>query len=284
MRRRAFLASAGIAALAGCSNGDGSTPTPTSTSTNTTTPTGTGSPNFELRGAEFPEATALNVPTAFAIGVQNTGSGAGTFSSDLETKQGDGEWTTVTTIEMELAAGETGEWHSPRFVPRYLGTYDYRLAAFDETWSIEITPKLLDFGNYYATPDGFYVNVLGGSFEREYPTPTNETATNGTATPTPTTAPEGQTWAIIRLDVRNRLEEPQTTPEASEFVLEVGGEQRSLHQEISDDPYERTELSGRTVTRGDLVYAVPEGTQAMDITVRWTHSYPDGDVEAVWTK
>lgn len=302
MRRRAFLASAGIAALAGCSNGDGS-----STSTPTTTPTNPGSPNFELRGARFPGSKTLNVVTQFVIAVENTGTAPGTFTSDLQVKVGDGEWRTAGEIEMDLAAGETGEWHSPEFLPQYLTTLRFRLTEFDGTWSIEIEPRELDFGHYYAVPTGLYINVLGGSFVEAYPTTTNETTETsdgtsndtltvetptptptgtGTATTatTPTPAPEGQTWAVMRVDVRNRLQEPMETPPASSFVLEVDGERRPLHQEVSDDPYEGGELAARTVTRGDLVYAVPAGTRARDLTLSWEQSLPKGDVKAIWTK
>ncbi|AXG07871.1 hypothetical protein DU500_16345 [Haloplanus rubicundus] len=284
MRRRAFLASAGIAALAGCSSGNDDGDGSDGTATPTATSTGTGTPNFELRGAEIPEARALNVPTAIAVAVQNTGTGAGTFTSTLERRVDDGEWETAANIEMPLEAGETGEWHSPRFAPRYLATLHFRLAAFDETWSMEIAPKRLDFGLYYAAPTGLYLNVLGGSFESEYPAPSNETDTTANETLTPTAAPDGETWAIMRVDVRNRLEEPQTTPAADEFVLTVDGEPRPQHQEVTDDPYEGGELAGRTVTRGDLVYSVPAGTQARDITITWESSLPDGDVKAIWTK
>jgi hypothetical protein len=297
MRRRAFLASAGIAALAGCSNGDGSaTATPTGTSTNA------GSANFELRGTRFPGSQTLNVVTQFVIAVENTGSASGTFTSDLQMKVGDGEWETAGTLEMDLAAGETGEWHSPEFLPQYLTTLHFRLDAFDETWTIRIDPRELDFGNFYAVPTGLYINVIGGSFESAYPTSTNgttsdgtddtltvETATatpTGTATPTRTAtpAPEGQTWAVMKVDVRNRLQEPQEAPPASSFVLEVDGERRPQHQDVSDTPYEGGELAGQTVRQGDLVYAVPAGTQARDVTVWWEQSLPKGDVKAIWTK
>jgi len=289
MRRRAFLASAGIAALAGCSNGDGSsTATPTGTESGTTTRTKRGSSEFEFRGVESPKQVTLNVPTTFRLGVRNTGSAEETFTATLETRRNDEEWRQGGEIEMILAAGETGEWHSPRFSLQYLGTYEFRLTAFDETWSIEATPRQLDFNNYYAAPTGLYMNVLGGSFEPTYPTPddgTNETTT-GEPTPAPRTpAPEaGGEWIVIRIDVRNSLDEAQTTPDASEFVLEVDGERRPQHQEVSDDPYEGGELAARTVNRGDLVYAVPEGTRARDVTLWWESSLPGGDVKVVWTK
>jgi len=301
MRRRAFLASAGLTALAGCSNGDDS-----ATATPTGTPTNTGTATFELRGARFPGSKTLNVSTQFVIAIENTGSAAGTFTSDLQMKVGDDAWETAGEIKMELAAGETGEWHSPEFLPQYLTTLHFRLDAFDETWSIRIDPRELDFNNFYAVPTGLYINVLGGSFEPSYPTTnetTNETTSDGTnndtltvdtATPTPTgtttatqtatSAPEGQSWAVMKVDVRNSLNEPQAAPPASSFVLEVDGERRPQHQDVSDNPYEGGDLAGRTVRRGELVYAVPAGTRARDITLVWEQSLPDGDVKVVWTK
>ncbi|MFC7255026.1 hypothetical protein ACFR97_11525 [Haloplanus litoreus] len=279
MRRRAFLASAGLAALAGCSNGgeSGSTATPTST------PTGTGSPEFEFRTVEAAESTPLNDPTAFAIVVENTGTGEGTFTSALEQKVGDGEWQTAGELEIPLSAGETGEWHSPRFTLQYLGTIQFRLAAVDETWSMEVVPAEYDFGVRYATPTGLFVNVLGGSFESTYPTTGTETATNE-STPTPTAPADDQVWAVMRVDVRNRLEEAQSTPDASTFTLDVDGEERPLRREVASDPYEGGSLAGRTVRQGELVYPVPSDTNVRDLRMTWTQSYDEGDVKVIWTK
>jgi hypothetical protein len=284
MRRRAFLASAGIAALAGCSGDGSTTATPTRTATGTGTFTDSGNAEFEFVGAEAAESVSINVSTTFGLGVRNVGSGPGTFTATLETRLNDGEWRQNGEIEIPLSAGETGEWHSPQFSLQYLGTYQFRLSAFDETWSIEATPRRLDFDNRYAAPTGLFVNVLGGSFETTYPT-TDDGAATAESTPAPRTpAPdEGDVWAVMRIDVRNRLEEPQSTPDPSEFVLEVDGERRPQHQAVSDDPYDGGELGGRTVERGDLVYAVPEGTSASDISLRWESSLPGGDVEVIWT-
>ncbi|WP_248895500.1 hypothetical protein [Haloplanus halobius] len=281
MRRRAFLGSVGLAALAGCSTGNDTTATPTSTPTST--PPGGGSPAFELIGVQSPESLALNVPGQFRIGVKNTGSGKGTFTTPLESKYGEGEWKKSGTIEMPLSPGETGEWRSPSFTGQYLTPFHFRLPEFDRTWTVEVTPKELDFGKQYASPNGFILNVLGGSFESTYPTSGNETATNET-TPTPTSPGDGETWAVMQLEVRNRLQEAQTTPDPSTFVLTVNGEQRPQHQEVSDDPYDGSELAGRTIRRDDLVYAVPEGTQARDLTLTWEASLSGGDVKAIWSK
>lgn len=275
MQRRAFLGAVGISVLAGCSDGNNSSTEPSPTTT-ATSQSGTGSPNFEFLDVQIPESVELNDPTSFTIYVENTGSGEGTFTSKLETKTGDTEWSSTGEIDMTLSAGERGAWKSPSFTLQYLNPVHFRLAAFDQAWTVEASPKTLTFGSHYDVPTGLRLNALGGSFESEYPTESNETAT---------TPPEdNQTWLVVRLDVRNRLQESIPAPSASEFVLEINGESQPQYQEISDDPYEGGSLSGRTVRRGDLVYAVPEETKAVDLTLLWEQSLPVGDVKAIWSK
>jgi hypothetical protein len=276
MRRRTFLSTVGMAALAGCSNGD-SESTATSTSTPTTTPTDSGESEFAFRGVEAPDTVALNTPTRFTVGVENVGAGRGTFTSVLETRLGDGEWTEGGTVEMSLAAGETGRWRSPEIVPRYLTTYGFRLVAFDETWSIETGPERLGFGEDYATPTGLLIAVTGGSFESAY-----TGWDDGTATPDPVTPTDGDQWLVLEVNVRNRLQEPRPVPPASAFTVEVGGERRPQHQEISTRPYEDGELDGRAGRIGELIYSVPSGTEVGDLTVSLATSFPGGDGKAIW--
>jgi hypothetical protein len=303
MRRRAFLGSVGIAALAGC-NGEDADPT-----TQTPSTTGTGTAAFDLLTVDSPERTQLNDPTEFSFVVENTGSSEGTFTSALETRQVGGEWTRATEIEMPLSAGERGEWRSPRFGPQYLTTYEFRLAAFDRTWSIDVVPKQIMFGQPYAVPSDLFINVEGGSFESTYPTPneddgatTTETQTTeptatteatetadatptGTpdATPTPTDAPEGSVWAVLRVVVRNRLqEESQPAPPASSFSLSVDGETPSLRQDVAPNPYEGGPLAPRTVRMGELVSSVPADTGVNELEVTWERSLAGGDVSVTW--
>ncbi|MFB6108195.1 MAG: hypothetical protein ABEJ82_05045 [Haloplanus sp.] len=285
MRRRTLLASLGTTVLAGCNGsnaGSGSDSTPTATPTRTVGKTPTATFPFEFTGVDAPETVQLNVPFTFAVGVRNAGERERTFVSKLSLKVDDGEWRTASgQMQMTLSPGEKGVWKSPRGIPRYLGTYHYRLEAFDETWQTEIVPKKLDFSKRYATPKGLYVNVLGGRFESQYPTPGGSNDTSATSV----SAPEGKVWLLLRVEVRNSTQSPMKSPPAEEFVVHVGGE--SYHpdyQEVTDDPYERMELGARTVTRGDLVYAVPKGTTAKDLTVTWAESLPGGDVKAVWSK
>jgi len=276
MQRRAFLGTLGATVVGGCAGNDGSDADPTATPTPTTTSTGggRGSAEFEFVGVQAPDSAQLNVPESFTVTVRNVGSADGTFTSPIRIKIGDAEWRTAGEISVSVPAGETREWQSAQFVPRYLDPIRFHLVAFDEQWSTQVTPRTLGFGDSYDAPTGLRLNVLGGSFETELPTTTNGTST---------AAPDGETWAVMRLDVRNRLEEPRTTPEASSFVLEVDGERRPQHQEVSDDPYGSGSLDGRTVWRGDLVYAVPTGTQAADLTCWWAASLSNGDVKSIWT-
>jgi len=277
MQRRAFLGTLGTTVVGGCAGNDGSDTDPTATSTPTTSTStngGRGSAEFEFVGVQAPDSVQLNVPKSFTITVRNVGSADGTFTSAVRIKVGDSEWRTAGEISVSVPAGETREWQSSRFVPRYLDPIRFHLVAFDEQWSTQVTPRSLGFGDSYDAPTGLRLNVLGGSFETALPT-----TTNGTSTP----APDGEAWAVMRLDVRNLLQEPRTTPEASAFVLEVDGERRPQRQDVSDDPYERRKLDGRTVQRGDLVYAVPAGTEAGDLTCRWEASLSNGDVKAIWT-
>ena len=275
MHRRTFLTTVGVTSIAGCSSSKSNQ-------------TETASPNVEFVGADAPESVPLNVPRTFSIRLRNTGSSEETFNSPLGVKQNDGEWEKATDVSLTIPAGETKQWNSARFALECLGKYQFKLHGFDATWSIEAVPKRLDFGNFYAVPTGLYINPLGGSFELEYPTEDNRTVTNQTATSEPTPSPrtptDGEQWLVMRVDVRNRLEEPQLTPPASKFVLTVDGEPRPLHQDVSDDPYNSHELDGRTVTRSDLVYSVPANTEEKDISLTWSSSLSDGDVKAIWTK
>jgi hypothetical protein len=276
MYRRTLLGAAAMTVVAGCSNGGSadseSTATGTPTSTATTTPTGTGSATFEFETVDAPETVELNEPLSFAIRVRNVGSGRGTFTSGLSTRIDDGEWRALEgEVSMTLDAGEAGVWESPELTPRYLATVDYRLEAVDETWTIEVVPKRLSFSERYTTPDGLLLSILGGNFESTYPDE------DGTA------APEGDVWAVLRIDVRNSSQGTRTTPEASTFSLDVDGESAELDQSVTDDPYESRSLPSRGAVRQDLVYAVPEGTTAEDLSVTWERSTERGDLRAVWS-
>ncbi|WP_049934832.1 hypothetical protein [Haloplanus natans] len=277
MQRRAFLGTLGATVVGGCAGNDGSETDPTATPTptpSTSTNGGRGSAAFEFVGVQAPDSVQLNVPESFTVTVRNVGSADGTFTSPIRIKIGDAEWRTAGELSVSVPAGETREWQSARFVPRYLDPIRFRIVAFDEQWSTQVTPRTLGFGDSYNVPTGLRFSLLGGSFETAA-----STATNGTST----AAPDGEKWAVMRLEVRNRLQEPQDTPAASTFVLEVNGERRPQFQAVSDDPYEGTELDERTIRRGDLVYAVPTGTQASDLTCWWEASLSNGDVKVIWT-
>lgn len=270
MRRRPFLSTAALAALAGCSTGS-----------DANVQTGDDSGGFELVGIEAPVQVPSTAQVRFTIRVRNVSSGRQTFSSPIELQTAEGDWRPVDTVSLALDAGETGDVQTAQLAMPYLGTREYRLPEFDETWAVEVRPLQLSFGESYLVPNGLIVSVIGGKFESEYPI-ANSSA-NQTTTPTPTTPPEGNVWLIIRIDVRNRLQdESLQAPKPAQFSLTTEGAQRQLHQDVAVDSYEGGALASRTVRRGSLVYAVPSGTEAADITISWEASLADGDVRAIW--
>jgi len=271
MRRRPFLSTAALAALAGCSTGsdaDGQT--------------ADGSGRFELIDIEAPNQVPSTAKVRFTISVRNVGSERQTFSTPIELQTDGGDWRTVDTVSLSLDAGETGDVQTAQLPMPYLGTRKYRLPAFDETWAVEISPLQLSFGESYLVPNGLIVSVIGGKFEPEYPSASS--SANQTATPTPMTPTGENMWLIMRVDVRNRLQdESLQAPQPAQFSLTTKGTQRQLDQDVAVDPYEGGSLASRTVRRGSLVYAVPSGTESADITMSWEASRPEGDVRAIWS-
>ncbi|MFB6123902.1 MAG: hypothetical protein ABEJ78_10650 [Haloferacaceae archaeon] len=293
MRRRAFLTSLALVPLAGCSNGSPGSSTDTASPTATSTPPATTSTAGETPTETFPfelvridarDTVQLNVPFGFAISVRNTGSQARTFRSKLSMKVGDGTWQSVDgEIRFDVPAGEVRTWQTPARRAGYLQTYRYRLEAFDATWTTEIVPKRLDFGLSYTTPTGLSLNVLGVAFEKRY-SGSDGTATAGGDASAPT-APDGHVWAVFPVTARNRAESPQSTPAPDEFVLSIDGETyRPTSADVSGNPYRRVTLDPETSRRGELVYAVPEGTSANDVEVTWGASLQRGDVKVTWDK
>jgi hypothetical protein len=271
MRRRPFLSTAALATLAGCSTGsdaDGQT--------------AEGAGGFELIDIEAPNRVPSTAKVRFTIRVRNASSERQTFSSPIELQTPAGEWRTVDTVSLSLDAGETGDVQTAQLAMPYLGTRKYRLPALDETWAVEVRPLQLSFGESYLVPNGLIVSVIGGKFEPEYPI-ANSSA-NQTSTPTPTTPSDGNLWLIMRVDVRNRLQdETLQAPEPSQFSLGTKGIQRQLRQEVAVDPYEGGPLDSRDVRQGSLVYAVPPDIQATDVTMAWAASLSEGNVKAVWS-
>jgi hypothetical protein len=271
MRRRPFLSIAALATLAGCSTGsnaDGQAANDTG--------------GFELIGIEAPNQVPSTAQVRFSIRVRNVSSGRQTFSSPIELQTTEGEWRPVDTVSLSLDAGETGNVQTAQLAMPYLGIRKYRLPEFDETWAIEVRPLQLSFGESYLVPNGLIVSVIGGKFESQYPT-ANSSASQ-TSTPTPTTPPDGNVWLIMRVDVRNRLQnERLQAPKPAQFSLTTKETQRQLHRGVAVDPYKGGPLASRTVRRGSLVYAVPPEIQASDITMTWEASLADGDVRAIWS-
>jgi hypothetical protein len=271
MRRRFFLSSLGLTALAGCSSNENSD-NPNS-----------GEGGFELVSLDVPRQVPSTAQVTFRFQVRNTSSQRNTFTSPIEERQGD-TWTQVDEVSLPLDSGETGTTQSSQLPFPYLGTRQYRLAAVNRTWSISTVPLQLQFRDQYVVPDGLLISVLGGSFETTYPQPDNETARNETVTSTPTTPSSDNIWLIMRVDIRNRSQDnPVQSPDPSEFTLTTNGQRRQPNQAIATDPYESRMLDPRMVIRGSFVYSVPSDTAPDDVRMSWETSYSEGRLKAIWS-
>jgi len=284
VNRRRLLVFAAASVLPGCAGNTSSDPT-TSPTTSATDGKRTPPPVADDVAAAFDvvriDARAqvkLNNGWGFSVTVQNTTDSPLTFASPLSFRARGGEWEQFGgQIRIPTAAGGTATWKSPTSAFAYLGRYDYRLDAVDRTWSVETTPKTVDFGVYYATPSRLTLNVTDVVVRSAPPTPTEKMPTNGTTTP------DSGAWLVATLEVRNRGGDEKRTPRASGFSLAVDGAGRRS-PDLSRSSYEATELEAGSQVSGTLTYPVPDGTGDVDVTVCWEQQYDDGRVAASWDR
>ncbi|MFW6434818.1 MAG: hypothetical protein ACOCY1_00410 [Halovenus sp.] len=124
MRRRTYLTTAGLVAIAGCSDMDSSD----------ATTTGTPSPaSFDVVDAG-PESVNVGERFRYQIEVENTGGRDGTFEDTLEGRVAGGEWRELSTIELEVPAGETRTWEGQETESEEAGTVEFRFADDGYTW------------------------------------------------------------------------------------------------------------------------------------------------------
>lgn len=275
MNRRTLLALA-TASLAGCgSTGAPSTSTPPS-SEDTDSPTDssptstTGSTDLSVVGVEAPETVEAMASYSFRVRVRNPTDTSRRFESGLSVRAG-GDWQSLDARFVgQVPAGETTllGGQLPGFA--FLGSYDLRLDATGRTWSVEVVPRTLSFGESFSTPRGLSVVVQGGEFTSTYTGGGNATAR---------TPPGDTQWVVVRVTVGNPTGESTRFPPYGAFVLVAGGERYSVALANADDP---VTLDGDQ-TQVALPYVVPTGTDPSTISVRWEATIGGGRTAAVWS-
>jgi hypothetical protein len=301
MRRRSLLATfgAGLASLAGCSESpsDGSTPATTPAGTSPADGGGVTADAFEVVSVETPDRVEIGAPYRFHVTVRNTSDRRGTLASPLSVRPEGGAWQPLDQrVEVEVPPGETATWDASKVHLGYLGTYEFRIDALDERWSVAVTPGVLSFGTLYRTPANLGINVVGGTFESQFPTgndgssegtttatPTPTATTTAPPTATPVSAPDGKTWLLVYVRMRNFSQSEQRIPAADTFSLRVG-DQTYAPQSVgpAGERYHQRALAGRTILQDPLVFAVPDDTSAGDVAVHWAEEYAQGRVELSW--
>jgi hypothetical protein len=310
VRRRRLLAAltTGVTApLAGCSlPGDGGESAGTTTGTPTDAAgTGTATPvpvaeAFELTRLQATESQRLNEPWGFAFSVRNRTGTDRPFRSTISTRRGDeSEWEPLgPPIEFGVPAGEVRTWKSPAGRFRYLVTVEYRLDALGTTWTVEVLPLTLMYGQTYTSPVGLRTTVESVRFEATRPTDaaTDEGGANATATPattptpTPTaTTPDGETrWALARITVENPTDRERPAPFPQELTLgredrEDGPSYEPRALDLSDLYLRERALAPGERHGGVLPYEVPADLAANDAEIVLSRSYDDGEVEVRWS-
>jgi hypothetical protein len=309
VRRRRLLAAltTGVTApLAGCSlPGDGGGSAGATTDAPTT---GTATPvpvaeAFELTRLQATESQRLNEPWGFAFSVRNRTGTDRPFRSTISTRRGDeSEWEPLgPPIEFGVPAGEVRTWKSPPGRFRYLVTVEYRLDALGTTWTVEVLPLTLLYGQTYTSPVGLRTTVESVRFEPTRPTDgtaadgATATATGtGTATPTSTatptaTTPDGETkWALARIAVENPTDRERPAPFPQELTL--GREDRAdgpsyepRALDLSDLYLRERALAPGERHGGVLPYEVPADLAANDAEIVLSRSYDDGEIEVRWS-
>lgn len=265
MRRRTALATlaTGVAALAGC--GD----TPSSTATPTASPTSTASTaDLSVLGVDAPETVEAGQSYEFSVRVRNPTSRPGLFRSGISLRI-DGSWQSLDgEVGGRVPAGETRSLSASLPGITFLDEYGLRLDGVDRTWSFEVVPQTLAFGDTLRTPQNLRVTVAGTTVQRTF--------VSGNRTVTPAS---GSRWVVADVRVTSSSEETVRFPPFSAFALLLDGEE---HAVALSDPGAQHQIAG-DLSRFELPFHVPAGATESDMAVRWTPTYQQGTTGAVWS-
>lgn len=290
MHRRTFLAAAAIGTIAGCTSGETTQPTdeptptdtPTATSTPTATPTATPEPaEFELVGFGLPEQVEIGEEFVMEITVRNVGGRSDTFQAPIYVKTPDSDWEEGEPWSFgTIDPGEevTAESNDPISIP-YMTELEFALGDFDETASLQVVSKTLNFQGSYTSPDNIKIVVLGVGFLDSYDYSIGDYNYTETAS-------DGMKFAEVNVSATNKSGSPEWIPLKNDFAVLVGNQQFDYVIDRRDDSniYEGGEVQAGVTRSGRILYEVPEDVEREDLQVAWSESYYEGDVAVYWSE
>lgn len=271
MDRRSVLALCGgaMTTVAGCGGSSGDTSDRTRSTTATPSPTSTDhdATPLSIRSATAPETVELGQSYTVRFTVVNPTNQEQVLESPVSVRTSS-EWRAFTSITARIPPGTT-TISRKLAVPRFVGTYRFRLNAPRAEWRIQATERRLVFGESFRSPQGLQVAVLGGRFAESYqPRP------NRTVTP-----PSGQQFLVVLVRIKNPNSESLTFPPLGTFHVQAGGE---TYDVALDDPTRRLTVEPGSRTRIELPFLVPPSVSAADVTVRWAPSYRQRQTVVTW--
>jgi len=299
MRRRHFLALAGLSALSGCESENGGGvdggPTPTDTpadtisSTPTVTPSATATATrepaeFELAEYGVPETAEIDEEFIVEITIRNTGGQVGDFEAPLYIRTPETEWQEAGTWSWTAVgsghiktAKSASSWSLS-----YINRYEIRLSTFEETAIIQTVSATVAWGGEYETPAGYRIRAEEPILESNYE---YENYHGETATAAPD---DGNQWAFVTIWVKNETGQANYSPLPTEFGLLYGTEQADGETFLADDPinkgdpFDGGELQPGVERSGWIAFQVPDDLSVDDLTMAWSQDTYNGQISVRW--
>lgn len=239
--------------------------------------------------------TSFNVPEEVEMGenftveatFENTGSKSGEFETTVMRKeQGESSFTaTDTTIEGEVPPGDRRSYERTLKV-RSVSSNIFGLAGTDAESNLVVTPKTIQIGEEYTTPDNKDIRVESVEFKDYY---TYEESYTGEEK---IEEPESGKYVLVYLTTQNKAEIPQELPYKFDFKLVGGSKQYEstvfVGEPIDIQPYDSREDYGDSEVQpgvkleGYMIFNVDENLSKDDISVIWDKDYSGLDKIVYW--
>lgn len=251
----------------------------------------TGEPDFAVASVDVPDDPPQGEPIDFRVTVVNQGNADGSLQSPVSARLTGGEWSRVGEMDLGVQAGGEGIYRGS-VTADYLGQYQLRFDALNETVDFRTVPPELRFGETFRTPNGVGITVEDVMFRKSIPVYDDD------GEPSLQYARSNREYAFVSVTVENDSAYVRTAPDPRSFILVVGDEQfkvESLDTELRSlvvGPNERVSEydPGDSIfrgvrKRGVIPYDVPESLGSSDaMTVAWNGAQNGRRISANWTK
>lgn len=310
MGRRKFLTATGvvgITALAGCTGSDGNS-SDTTTSSNVATVTteasdttesttngpmteGTteGEPEFEIVNIDAPQEAEINTKADFTYTVKNTGGQYGRFETTWSSKaEDDSEWYTFESTDS--VSLDTGESHTFErwFQNGYTESMTFRSDATGTTFTLQWTPRQLNFGEEFTTSTSTKLTISGPNLKPEYKcggcSPPQTSSDGNDKSYSMISADEGKQWAFADIEVENPNDEVIPGPYLAKAYLSDGNGDFDSSEIMKEGDYMRKDIKPDSTYTAWEVFQVPDNLSKSDLSFVWNGEDMYGEWRVIWSR